>query len=82
MPLLFDRILFVHFLLTIFPVYLQKIYLSIHCLIYCFIYLLFILSEFLQHNIDTKAHIQTGDSNSTQTRASRREVMLEECLTE
>ena len=29
-----------------------------------------------------KAHIQIGDSNSTHTRASAREVLLEECLTE
>ena len=31
---------------------------------------------------ETKAHIPIGDSNLTQTRANRREVMLEECLTE
>ena len=32
--------------------------------------------------IETLAHIQIGDSNSTHTRASKREVLLEECLTE
>ena len=36
--------------------------------------------SYLKANL--KTHIQIGDSNSTQTRASRREVMLKECLTE
>ena len=39
------------------------------------------LSEFIC-TVNVEAHIQIDDSNSTQTRASRREVMLAECLTE